>query len=101
VKSSPAGPSKILQRRIYLGFEVLTPVVTKTTTFWDITPCSMMEVNRRFGGTYRLHIQDQGISQAGSKQILGSRPYVADMQWVIEQGERREAGTGRTNECSD
>jgi hypothetical protein len=24
--------------------------------FWDITPCSAMKVNRRFGATYRLHI---------------------------------------------
>jgi hypothetical protein len=34
------------------GFEVLTAVVI----FWDITPCSMVKVNRRFGGTYRLHV---------------------------------------------
>jgi hypothetical protein len=24
---------------------------------WDITPCSPLKVNRRFGGTYRLHLQ--------------------------------------------
>jgi hypothetical protein len=23
--------------------------------FWDITPCSALKVERRFGGTYRLH----------------------------------------------
>jgi hypothetical protein len=36
---------------------VLTAVVTKATIFWDITPCSPLKVNRRFGGTYRLHLQ--------------------------------------------
>jgi hypothetical protein len=36
------------------GFEVLTAVVMKGTIFWDITPCSPLSVNRRFGGTYRL-----------------------------------------------
>jgi hypothetical protein len=25
----------------------------------DITPCSLLKVNRHFGGTYRLHLQDQ------------------------------------------
>jgi hypothetical protein len=25
--------------------------------FWDVTPCSLLKCNRRFGGTYRLHLQ--------------------------------------------
>jgi hypothetical protein len=29
----------------------------KNTIFCDITPCSPLSVNRRFGGTYRLHLQ--------------------------------------------
>jgi hypothetical protein len=41
----------------YVVFEVLTAVVMKSTNFWDITPCSPLSVNRRFGGTYRLHLQ--------------------------------------------
>jgi hypothetical protein len=45
-----------------VGFEVLTMVVVKSTIFWDITPCSPLNVNRHFGGTYRLHLQ-------GRKQI--------------------------------
>jgi hypothetical protein len=36
------------------GFEVLTAVVMKYTIFWDITPCSPLKVNRRFGGIYSL-----------------------------------------------
>jgi hypothetical protein len=27
--------------------------------FWDITPCSQLRVNQRFGGTYRLHLKIQ------------------------------------------
>jgi hypothetical protein len=27
--------------------------------FWDITPCRPLSVNRRFGGTYRLQLQDR------------------------------------------
>jgi hypothetical protein len=42
------------QTRIYVGFEVLTMVVMKSTIFWDITPCSPLNVNRRFRETYLL-----------------------------------------------
>jgi hypothetical protein len=52
------------QRQNYVGFEVLTAVVMKSTIFWDITPCISMKVNRRFGGTYRLHLQGRRISKA-------------------------------------
>jgi hypothetical protein len=37
-------------------FEVLKTVVMKSTIFWDLTSCSPLKVNRRFGGTYRLHL---------------------------------------------
>jgi hypothetical protein len=44
-----------------VGFEVLTPVVTKNSIFLDITPCSPLNVNRRCGGTY-LNIRVRRIS---------------------------------------
>jgi hypothetical protein len=31
--------------------------------FWDITPCSPLKVNRRFGGTHRLHLQYRRIKE--------------------------------------
>jgi hypothetical protein len=46
----------------------------KSSIFWDITPCSPLKVNRRFGGIYCLHLQGLKISQikhqceAGCKQ---------------------------------
>jgi hypothetical protein len=40
-----------------VGFEVFTAVVMKSIIFWDMTPCSPLIFNRRFGGTYRLHLQ--------------------------------------------
>jgi hypothetical protein len=40
-----------------VGFEVLTAAVMKTNIFRNIKPCSPFKVNRRLGGTYRLHIQ--------------------------------------------
>jgi hypothetical protein len=38
---------------VFVGFEVLTEVVMKSTILWDITPCSALKINRRFGGTCR------------------------------------------------
>jgi hypothetical protein len=32
-------------------------VVMKSINFWNMTPCSPLSFNRRFGGTYRLHLQ--------------------------------------------
>jgi hypothetical protein len=40
---------------ILVASEVPTAVVVKSTIFWDIT--DSLNVNRRFGGTYRLHLQ--------------------------------------------
>jgi hypothetical protein len=36
--------------------------------FWNITPCSPSSVNRRFGGTYCLHLQGRKISWAGNQR---------------------------------
>jgi hypothetical protein len=37
------------------GFEVLIMVTMKSAMFWDVTPCSLAEDHRCFGGTYCLH----------------------------------------------
>jgi hypothetical protein len=54
-----------------VGFYVLIAVVMKSTIFWDITPCSPLKVNRRFGGTYRIY--SQGRSKQSSACHLFSR----------------------------
>jgi hypothetical protein len=36
----------------------------KSTIIWDITPFSPFNINRCFGGTYRLHLQERIISRA-------------------------------------
>jgi hypothetical protein len=33
--------------------------ISKSTIFWNVTLCSPLNVNRRFGRTYRLHLQGQ------------------------------------------
>jgi hypothetical protein len=37
----------------------------KNAVFWDMAPCSPF-VNRRFGGTYRLHLQSEPPAHAGT-----------------------------------
>jgi hypothetical protein len=54
--------------RTVVGFEVLTAVVKKSTIFWDITPCSPLKFNRRFGGTHRLCLQGRRISRARNQR---------------------------------
>jgi hypothetical protein len=36
----------------------------KSIIFWDTTPCSPLRVDRRFGETYRPHLQGREISRA-------------------------------------
>jgi hypothetical protein len=51
----------------------MVPVQNKSSVFWDITPCSPLSVNRRFGGSYRLHLQGRKISQARNRCQAGSK----------------------------
>jgi hypothetical protein len=48
-----------------LRFEVFTTVTLKNAVFWDVAPCRSC-VNRRFGGTYRLHFQGREIREWGT-----------------------------------
>jgi hypothetical protein len=41
--------------------------------FWDITPCSLLKVNRRFGGKCHLHLQGRRISQERNRHEEGSK----------------------------
>jgi hypothetical protein len=40
-------------------FEVPIEAAMKNSTFWHIKPCSLVEVHRRFEGTYWLYIQNR------------------------------------------
>jgi hypothetical protein len=47
----------------YLGTQY-RPTNNLKKIFWDITPCSTLKANRRFGATYSLHLQGRRISRA-------------------------------------
>jgi len=41
-----------------MTYQVIADVTTKTTALWDVIPCSLVELLRRFGETYFHHIQE-------------------------------------------
>jgi hypothetical protein len=51
-----------------IRFEVPAAVVMKGYISWDIAPCNPLKVNRRFGGTCRLHLQGRRINQARNQR---------------------------------
>jgi hypothetical protein len=46
----------------------------KNIIFWNMTPCSPLSFNLRFGGTYRLHLQRRRnmFSKPANKQVASS-----------------------------
>jgi hypothetical protein len=63
----------------------------KSTIYWDITPCSLLNVNRRFGGTNRLHLQGGKISRARNQR---------ESRWQVEQSASGTFGFYRNQEGS-
>jgi hypothetical protein len=71
------GKYKIVVWSIFLvRFEVLTVVVTKSTVFWYLMLCSLLKVNRHFGGIYCRHLRGWRISQARNQH---------ESRWQAEQ----------------
>jgi hypothetical protein len=64
----------------------------KNFIFWDITSCSPLKVNRCFGGTCCLHLQDRRINQA--RNLL-------EVRWQSEQSACRNFGFHRKQDGSE
>jgi hypothetical protein len=41
----------------FVGYEIIAAVTVMSTIFWDLTPCSPIEIRWRFGRTSCLHLQ--------------------------------------------
>jgi hypothetical protein len=72
--------------RKYFRFEVPKAMTMKSTAFCNIMPCSPLEVHRRFGGTYCLHIQGQRVSQARKQQEARSALLVVGNMFLRNVG---------------
>jgi hypothetical protein len=62
------GHCKPLNREV---FSIAETFEVKIIIFWDVTLCSLLRCNRRFGGTYSLHFQSRRTFQQepASKQV--------------------------------
>jgi hypothetical protein len=68
----------------FTGFEVPTVVVIQNSVFWDITPSSLLKVNRHFGGICDLHRQGWRISQAKNQhKTLLATCFMLVLTWLI------------------
>jgi hypothetical protein len=63
---------------LFVGVEVLTAVVMKSSVFWDTMPRSLLKVNRCFEGTCRHHLQGRRLSQARSQREAGDKQSSGD-----------------------
>jgi hypothetical protein len=67
LSSNNENPPCIWNTLLLVGFEVFTAVTVKSTVFWDVILCSLVEV-QHFGGTYYLQIQGRRVNQTTSKK---------------------------------
>jgi hypothetical protein len=51
----------------YVTLEVFTAVATNLTVFWNLTPCSLVEMYQHSAGTRYLHLQCRRPSEAGGR----------------------------------
>jgi hypothetical protein len=83
---------------IYFRFVVLTALVMKSSTFWDITLCSPLEVNRRFGESCRLHPQGKKLAkQETSVNQVANRALLATWFTLVSSTLKMEAKCSETS----
>jgi hypothetical protein len=77
-----------------VGLEALTVATMENTVFCVATPCSPVEVHRRFGGMYHLHLQGRRVTQQKQERSLPPaycwrcRLYVPPKRWRYSPGGR-------------
>jgi hypothetical protein len=63
-------------------FEVFTAVTMKNVVFWDVALCKSC-VNRRFGGTYSLHLQGRKICKQGISEQEAADWAISRNHWWL------------------
>jgi hypothetical protein len=72
-----------------MRFQVLVAVSMKFRVFWDILPCSQIDVDQRFRGVCCLHHQGPGSIYQKTLNFTLNTTYPA-LKHVIESGDRME-----------
>jgi hypothetical protein len=88
--------SPLAQHKVYQGLISKQDRVGRWTTVewalrfsqrWDIIPCSPLNLNRRFGGTCRFHLQGAKINQARNQHKICSKLvstcFIWFLAWII------------------
>jgi hypothetical protein len=72
-----------VSRRYFVKFQVLTVASMNIRAVWDIALCSLVEVDRRFGGAYCLHHQggESFIAQIGAVCTSETSVYSKETIW--------------------
>jgi hypothetical protein len=65
---------------MFVGFEVLTVVVMKSTVFWDIKPCSPLKVNRLSPAV--MLVSCSAYSSTLKMEMICSSETLVDLQWT-------------------
>jgi hypothetical protein len=55
-----------------IGFEIYTPVITKSSIFWDVTPCSPLKIDVSEEHVCIFRVETQ--RETGSKQPIENQP---------------------------
>jgi hypothetical protein len=53
-----------------MRFEILTVTSMKMAVFWDVAPCSLIDIDRRFRGAYCHHHQGLILHGATSQKTV-------------------------------
>jgi hypothetical protein len=86
-----------------VGFEVLTTVVMKSSVFWDITPCSSLQVGRRFG-RWRRHVLPKcrlifsRLQSVTSRRQNSSKGHFVRLRKRIEETNETKKGRKETKQ---
>jgi hypothetical protein len=67
---------------LHVRFEVLSVVTMTNAVLWDVAPCRYC-INRRFGGTYRLHLQGRRKKSASEEAARAGGCWMLGVVMVI------------------
>jgi hypothetical protein len=74
-------------RWIHVRFQVLAAASVKFGVFWDVAPCSLVGVDRRFRGVYCLHHQaDDSVVRTASIRAMNHLPDDAGSTYLWNVG---------------
>jgi hypothetical protein len=90
---------KKLTQQGYVGFDILTATVMKSFIFWNITNCSLLKFNQRFGGTCHLHLQGQRISQGFALTLLSCLDYLSTLKIDVTRFSKTLVDFQLTTQC--